>query len=104
MRLPLVGWRWMIGALPLIALYSASASPQIREFGLYYSVMLVPFLVLAASVGGVRMARLVTVRERSARLGSAVVVVLAALLAYGDRAGYSLRPWKPEIAMMPDVI
>jgi uncharacterized membrane protein len=102
--LPLVGWRWMIGALPLIALYSASANPQIREFGLYYSVMLVPFLVIAASVGGVRMARLVTVRERSARLGAAVVVVLAALLAYGDRAGYSLRPWKPEIAMMPDVI
>jgi len=30
-------------------------------------------------------------------------VALAALLVYGDRAGYSLRPWRPEVAAAPRV-
>jgi hypothetical protein len=31
-------------------------------------------------------------------------VFLAALLVYGDRAGYSLRPWRPEVAAAPRVV
>ena len=102
--LPLAGWRWTLGILPLVALYGASANPQIRDFGIYYSIVIVPFLVLGSAFGALALARAVFEREASARIAAAAVVFLAAVLVYGDRAGYSLRPWRPEVAAAPRVV
>ena len=102
--LPLMGWRWILGILPLVALYGASSNTQIRDFGIYYSIVIVPFLVLGSAFGALAVARAVLGRESSARLAAAAMVLLAALLVYGDRAGYSLRPWRPEIAAAARVV
>jgi uncharacterized membrane protein len=102
--LPPVAWRWTSGILPIVALYAVSANSQLRAFGLYYSVIFLPFLVIGATVGALTIARALFAHDSSARLAAAVVVFLAALLVYGDRAGYSLRPWRPEVAATPQVI
>ena len=44
--LPLMGWKRVVGSAPIVALYGASANPQLRGFEIYYAVVLVPFLVL----------------------------------------------------------
>ena len=102
--LPVVGWRWTIGVLPVVALYSASANRQLADFGLYYAMPLVPFLAIGASVGALTVARRLVNREHIARAAAAAIVLLAALLVYSDRAGYSLRPWKKEIAATPRIL
>jgi len=102
--LPLAAWRWIIGILPLVALYGASSNSQVREFGIYYSMVIVPFLVFGSAFGALTVARALFAREASARIAAAAVVFLAALLVYGDRAGYSLRPWRPEVAATPRAI
>jgi len=101
--LPLAGWRWVLGILPLVVLYGASANVQIRDFGIYYSIVTVPFLVPASAFGALAVARALLGREAPARIAAAAMVALAALLVYGDRAGYSLRPWRPEVAAAPRV-
>jgi hypothetical protein len=102
--LPLVGWRWTLGILPLVALYGASSNAQIRDFGIYYSIVIVPFLVLGSAFGALALARRLFGREASAHIAAAAMVLLAAVLVYGDRAGYSLRPWRPEVAAAPRVV
>jgi hypothetical protein len=47
------GWHWSLGALPIVVLYGASANDQLRSFGIYYAIVLVPFLVLGAASGPV---------------------------------------------------
>jgi uncharacterized membrane protein len=102
--LPLAGWRWTVGILPLVVLYGASSNAQVRDFGIYYSMVIVPFLVPGSAFGALTLARAVFGREASARIAAAAVVLLAALLVYGDRAGYVLRPWRPEVAAAPRVV
>jgi uncharacterized membrane protein len=102
--LPLAGWRWFLGILPLVMLYGASANVQIRDFGIYYSIVMVPFLVPASAFGALAVARAVLRREAPARIAAAATVGLAALLVYGDRAGYSLRPWRPEVSAARRVV
>ena len=94
--LPLIGWRWAIGTLPLVLVYSASAAGQVRDFGIYYSIVLVPFYTIAAAQGARTLANRVP-RPALATGGLAFVMVIAAL-AIGN--GYSLRPWKPQVAAM----
>ena len=65
--LPLFAWRWSVAVLPILVLFAASTNPQIREFGIYYAIPLVPFLVPAASLGALAVAR----RADSARAGRA---------------------------------
>jgi uncharacterized membrane protein len=101
--LPLIGWRWLAGATPIAALYGASANPQLRAFGIYYSIVLVPFLTLGASSGAAVLARRF-VPHRRPRLWAAAIVVLGALLVGSGRAGYSLRPWRAEIAAVPEAV
>jgi hypothetical protein len=90
--------------LPIVMLYAASANPQLKEFGIYYAIPLVPFLVPGASFGALAVTRRFTGNERTARAHIVGIVLLAAIVVYGDRAGYSLRPWKPEIRAMPVVM
>ena len=52
--LPVIGWRWVVGIVPVIVLYSVSANEQLRSFGIYYAIVLVPFLVLGTARGAER--------------------------------------------------
>jgi uncharacterized membrane protein len=102
--LPLLGWRWALGIVPLVAVFSASANDQLRAFGIYYAIVLVPFLVIATSVGALAlMARLVT-DPRRARLAAAGVVLAGALLIGGSSHSYSLRPWSSAVAAVPGAL
>ena len=102
--LPLVGWRWAIGTLPIVALYGASANEQVRAFAIYYSIVFVPFFVLAASAGALALARRVVANAGHAQLVAAVAVLLGPLLVGSGHRGYSLRPWKTEIAAVPRAV
>ena len=97
--LPLIGWRWTIGIAPIVLLYGASANPQLRAFGIYYSIVLVPFLVIGASIGAMTAARFLGSSARRFELAAAAVLLLATLLV---GFGYSLRPWRAVNAAVPD--
>lgn len=99
--LPVIGWRWVVGIVPVIVLYSSSGNDQLRSFGIYYAIVLVPFLVLGAAQGAVRLAGVITSDRGRARALAGMVIVFGALLAGISNAGYSLRPWKGEISALP---
>jgi len=102
--LSLAGWRWIIGTLPIVVLYSASANDQVQAFGLYYSIVLVPFLAIGAAMGALALARALFTRESSAIIAAAVAVLMASLVFYADRAGYSLRRWRADVLSTRDVM
>jgi uncharacterized membrane protein len=102
--LSLVGWRWALGTLPIVALYGASANEQVRAFAIYYSIVLVPFLVLAASCGALTLARRISTNVSHAHLAAAAAVLLGPLLVGSGHRGYSLRPWRTEIAAVPQAL
>jgi len=102
--LPLVGWRWALGAVPIITLYGASANEQVRAFGIYYAIVLVPFLVIAASTGAMKVARRLLSDPGRAERAASVAVLLGALLVGSGHRGYSLRPWKAEVAAVPEAL
>jgi len=102
--LPVIGWRWTLGIVPIVVIYSASADRQLRAFGVYYSSVLVPFLVIGASMGALTLARRVIPEVRWAPLAAAALILMGALLVGSGTRGYSLRPWKAEIAAVPDAL
>ena len=98
---PLFGWRWALGIGPIVLLYGASANEQLRAFGIYYAIILVPFLVLSASVGALALFGRILASGRNARLAAAGTVLLGALLVGG---GYSLRPWRAEVGSVLEAL
>jgi len=102
--LPLVGWRWMVGVVPIVVIYGAAAAAQMRGFGIYYAIVLVPFLVISASSGALTLARRLVTSPTHARLVAAGTILLGALLVGSSDRGYSLRPWKREIAAVPAAV
>jgi uncharacterized membrane protein len=102
--LPLVGWRWALGIVPIIAVFSASANDQLRAFGIYYAIVLVPFLVIAASVGALALTGRLLTDPRRARFAAAGVVLAGALLVGGSSHSYSLRPWNSAVAAVPEAL
>jgi len=102
--LPFVGWRWSIGILPIVVLYGAAANEQMRSFGIYYAIPLVPFLALGAADGARRLADRFGSHRGRARTIAAAVIVAGALLAGISDAGYSLRPWKPQVGAVPRML
>jgi hypothetical protein len=102
--LPLIGWRWALGTLPIIALYGASANEQVRAFGIYYAIVLMPFFVMGASAGALALARRLVTHPGHAQLAAAVAVLLGPLLVGSGHRGYSLRPWKSETAAVKDAL
>lgn len=99
--LPLVGWRWSLGMAPIVLLYGASGNEALREYGTYYAIILVPFLVISASVGARALFGRLLAGGRQARLAAAGTVLLAAALIDG---GYSLRPWRAEVGAVPEAL
>ena len=99
--LPLVGWRWSLGMLPVVLLYGASGNEALREYGTYYAIILVPFLVVSASVGARALFGRLLAGGRQARLAAAATVLLAAAVIDG---GYSLRPWRAEVRAVPEAL
>ena len=102
--LPFVGWRWSIGILPIVLLYGAAANEQMRSFGIYYAMPLVPFLALGAADGARRLADRFGSHRGRARAIAAAVILAGALLAGVSDAGYSLRPWKPQVGAVPQML
>jgi uncharacterized membrane protein len=98
--LPLIAWRWTAAVLPIVLLYGASANEQLRQYGIYYAIVLVPFLTVGAIVGAFALTRRV-LPVAYAPATAAAVVLAGALLVGSTRAGYSLRPWRAEVASMP---
>ena len=101
---PAIGWRWFVGALPIVFLYGAAANEQMRAFGIYYAIILVPFLAIAAGAGALTLTRRLLGSEDRAQLAAAVLVLSGALLVGAGSRGYSLRPWKPEVAAVPAAV
>lgn len=91
--LPLIGWRWIVGLLPVALVYGASDNHQLRGFGIYYAVPFVPFLAIATAVGARTLTRSV-LRGPIAEVTAAGLVVAS---AWSIGLGYSLRPWKGEL-------
>jgi uncharacterized membrane protein len=102
--LPLVGWRWTLGILPIVVLHGASDNEQMRAFGIYYAIVLVPFLVIATAAGALVVTSRLWTNPVRARLVASVAILLGALLAGISNAGYSLRPWKAAIGAVPIVL
>jgi uncharacterized membrane protein len=102
--LPVIGWRWVVGVLPIVVLYGAAANEQMRAFGIYYAIILVPFLAIGAGAGALTLTRRVLRGEPRAQLGAAALVLSGALLVGAGSRGYSLRPWKPEVAAVPAAV
>ena len=102
--LPLLGWRWSLGIAPVVVLYGASMNVQLRSFGIYYAIVLVPFLVLGAADGARRLADRLGSHQGQARAIAAAVILAGALTAGMSNAGYSLRPWKPQVSAVPQML
>ena len=98
--LPLVGWRWTLGTLPVVVLFGSATNDQLRQFGIYYAIVLVPFLVLGAAVGAWTLAGAVPGVTRRTPTAAGAVLLGALAVGSGDR-GYSLRPWRAEVAALP---
>jgi hypothetical protein len=102
--LPFVGWRWVLGIVPTLVIFSSSDDPQLRAFGIYYSIPLVPFLVIGASMGVITLAGRFFAGVGRAGLMAASVILLGAVVVGSGNRGYSLRPWRAEIAAVPDAL
>ena len=102
--LPLIGWRWVVGIVPMVILYGSSSNEQLRSFGIYYAIVLVSFLVLGAAAGAQCLTGWLRSDRHRARVAASFAIVCGALLAGITNAGYSLRPWKSEIAAVPRVL
>jgi uncharacterized membrane protein len=95
--LPAIGWKWTLGILPLVLIFGASDNEIVRGFGLYYAILIAPFLVLGASAGALAIGRRLLQPAAVPVLASAAVL-LAAMVA---GPGYTVMPWKHEVAAVP---
>jgi uncharacterized membrane protein len=101
--LPFIGWHWIVGAAPIMLLYGASGNDQLRAFGIYYAIVLLPFLTIGASIGALAIARRTIPATSAFRARwAAAVLVVAGVFAVGS--GYNLRPWKTEISHVSDAM
>lgn len=105
MVLPLLGWRFVIGLLPIVLIFGASANDQVRDFGIYYALPLVPCLVLGAAEGVTRsLGFWKRLGPAQGRVAAAAVLLAGAVLVGGTHRGYSLRPWRAELPVVPEAL
>ena len=85
--LPLAGPEGLVAALPQLVPYGAADYRQLRDFAIYYSLSVLPFLFIGAEYGLARLAR--TLPRR--RFGAFLVLAVCAL----DGAGYTFPRANP---------
>jgi uncharacterized membrane protein len=98
--LPFVGWRWSVGTVPLVVIFAASANEQVRAFGIYYAIYLVPFFALAAADGARALAERILPSAKAVPIAATVVVLGALVIG----PGYALRSWRAEVAAVRSAI
>ena len=101
--LPLLGFDWLLLALPALIVYGVAGGGlgQISHFSIYYSAPVLAVLAIAAAKGARRVAVCIARRAREARLARSRLVLrllaTATLLACAlDGPGYVFRAPKPE--------
>ena len=102
--LSFIGWRWMLAMAPMVAVYATASDLQLRGFGIYYAIVLVPFLTVAGSMGAMRLFMRVMRNSCCARMAAATLTLAGALLVGSGNGGYSLQPWRSEIAAVPEAL
>ena len=102
--LSFIGWRWMLAMAPMVAVYAAASDLQLRGFGIYYAIVLVPFLTVAGSVGAMKLSMRVMTNSCCTRIVAAALILAGALLVGSGNGGYSLQPWRSEIAAVPEAL
>jgi len=102
--LPLLAWRWILGIVPMVAVYSAASYPQLHMFSLYYAIPLVPFLTVAASIGAINLTKRALASNCCSRVAASMLILAGALLVGSGDRGYSVLPWKTEVAAVPDAL
>jgi hypothetical protein len=102
--LSFIGWRWMLAMVPMIAVYASATDLQLRGFGIYYAIVLVPFLTIAGSMGAMRLSMRVMTNSGCTRIAAATLILAGALLVGSGNGGYSLQPWRSEIAAVPEAL
>jgi uncharacterized membrane protein len=102
--LSFIGWRWMLAMAPMVAVYATASDLQLRGFGIYYAIVLVPFLTVAGSIGAMKLSMRVMTNSCCTRIAAATLVLAGALLVGSGNGGYSLQPWRSEIAAVPEAL
>jgi uncharacterized membrane protein len=102
--LSFIGWRWMLAMAPMVAVYATASDLQLRGFGIYYSIVLVPFLTVAGSIGAMRLSMRMMRNSCYTRIAAATLILAGALLVGSGNGGYSLQPWRSEIAAVPEAL
>jgi hypothetical protein len=102
--LSLIGWRWMLAMAPMVAVYATASDLQLRGFGIYYAIVLVPFLTVAGSIGALKLSRRMMRNSCYTRIAAATLILAGALLVGSGNGGYSLQPWRSEIAAVPEAL
>ncbi len=87
---PLAGPEGLVAALPALVPYGAADSRQLRDFALYYSMAVLPFLYIAASYG----LRRVAGTPIRMRVGALIVLCMCAL----DGGSYTFQRPSPARA------
>jgi uncharacterized membrane protein len=86
--LPLAAWRWTLGIVPIVLLYGASDNEQLRSYGIYYAIVLVPFLVIGAAAGALAVTGRCNKPDSRSETVTAAPIVVGALLAGITNAGW----------------
>lgn len=102
--LSFIGWRWMLAVAPMVAVYATATDLQLRSFGIYYAIVLVPFLTVAGSLGAMTLFMRMTRNSCYTRIAAAALTLAGALLVGSGNGGYSLQPWRSEIAAVPEAL
>jgi hypothetical protein len=91
--LPLVGFEWLLAALPALVPYSVAKHEKLAQFRLYYSMPVLPFLFAGAARGLQRAAGRIRGGGRlPVRAGAFLLLMTCAL----DGAGYKFERARPE--------
>jgi len=102
--LSFIGWRWMLAMAPMVAVYATASDLQLRGFGIYYAIVLVPFLTVAGSIGAMKLSLRIMRDSCYGRIAASTLILAGALLVGSGNGGYSLQPWRSEIAAVPEAL
>jgi uncharacterized membrane protein len=95
--LPLLGWEWLIAALPGLFIYGSSDMDKLHWFTLYYSMPVLPGVFAAILPAMRRIAHWLKRDERTVSRVCAVIVLLASIAIGTGHILYEPHPDKDRI-------